>query len=511
MSDVRLLHIPEPMLAFWEEQEAESPKDGLFLFGPPASPQHPAQLRYGIIGHAAGIQRLLRWMEAVRGPLPPKDPDRALYSAWPGFEAAFRCSLPEAPIARIEVDEHAVATALRIADRHEAIYRTVGLYESPIIAHLQREEVQPTVWFVVIPEEVHRLGRPRSPAPPRSERTPSQIPGVLPGRLQSWGRTIPLFPEDREVEDMRLYARHFHNQLKARLLRHRVAIQVVRETTIAPEDFLNTFGRPIRKVEDATTIAWNLCTTAFFKAEGKPWQLAHIRKGACYIGLVFKQDPAGDADAKACCGAQMFLDSGDGIVFRGAIGRWWRRDLKEHHLDETAARDIVSRVVAEYRRLHGDRPPSELFIHGRAAFTEEEWRGFQSAIDEQTKLVGVRIQQSSDIKLFSPGKRPLMRGAALPMSATSAYLWTLGYVPRLDTYPGWEVPRPIKVEVLRGSAPLEVVLADVMGLTKLNYNSAAHSATLPVTLAFADAVGEILMAIPEEASPVPLLPFRYYI
>jgi len=84
---------------------------------------------------------------------------------------------------------------------------------------------------------------------------------------------------------------------------------------------------------------------------------------------------------------------------------------------------------------------------------------------------------------------PVMRGMAYPTSATRAYLWTMGYVPRLDTYPGWEVPNPLAIDVLRGVAPLEVVLADVMALTKLNYNSADYSATLPVTLGFAEAVG----------------------
>ena len=100
---------------------------------------------------------------------------------------------------------------------------------------------------------------------------------------------------------------------------------------------------------------------------------------------------------------------------------------------------------------------------------------------------------------------------AYPTSATRAYLWTMGYVPRLDTYPGWEVPNPLAVDVLRGAAPLEVVLADVMALTKLNYNSADYSAALPVTLGFADAVGEILMAAPDDGAPIPPLPFRYYI
>jgi hypothetical protein len=50
---------------------------------------------------------------------------------------------------------------------------------------------------------------------------------------------------------------------------------------------------------------------------------------------------------------------------------------------------------------------------------------------------------------------PVMRGTAYLYSDTRAYLWTMGYVPRLDTYPGWEVPNPLAVDVLRGKAPLE--------------------------------------------------------
>ena len=169
-----------------------------------------------------------------------------------------------------------------------------------------------------------RLGRPQSEVK-KSERQPSQIIGALPGKVGRTSGQMPLFGPDREAEEMRRYAKHFRNQLKARLLRHLVAIQVVRETTLAPDDFLNAFGKPVRKVQDPATLAWHLCTTAFFKGEGKPWRLASVREGVCYIGLVFKRDPSGDANLHACCGAQMFLNSGDGVVFRGAFGKWWRQ------------------------------------------------------------------------------------------------------------------------------------------------------------------------------------------
>jgi hypothetical protein len=506
----KLIRVAEPQLAFRYGQTAEHPRDGLFLFGPIDDRQHPPQLRYGIIGPALAVARFKAWAERARGPLPPADAGKAHHTAWPGFDAAFRCEWPGEPMAEIVVSSQALSDAIHIGDRHEAIYRTVSLYEKPIIDYLAVNEARPALWFVIIPEEVYKLGRPMSDVK-RGERTPSQIKGQLPGKPKRVSGQIALFGEDREADDMRRYAKHFRNQLKARLLRHLVAIQVVRETTTAPNDFLNQFGKPIRGVQDPTTVTWNLCTTAFFKGEGKPWRLASIREGVCYIGLVFKRDPTGDRDLYACCGAQMFLNSGDGVVFRGAFGNWWKREQREYHLDDAAAKDLVERVVIEYRRQHGDQPPKELFIHGRAAFTDEEWKGFNAAVDDRTNLVGVRIRQSRDLKLFADGGMPVMRGLAYPISATRAYLWTTGYVPRLDTYPGWEVPNPLAVDVLRGEAPLETVLADVMALTKLNYNSADYSATLPVTLGFADAVGEILMAAPEDGPPVPPLPFRYYI
>ena len=510
MTALKLIRVPEPLLSFRYGQEAEHPRDGLFLFGPLEDKAHPPQLRYGIIGPVMAIARFKAWALRAKGFLPPADAKKAHHTAWPGFEAAFRCDWPDEPMAEILVSSKAIDDAIHIGDRHEAIFRTVSLYENPILDYMATNEARPSIWFVLIPEEVYKLGRPMSEVK-RSERTPSQIKNSLPGKALRISGQTSLFDQDREADDMRRYAKHFRNQLKARLLRHLVAVQVVRETTVAPEDFLNQFGKPIRGVQDPATLTWNLCTTAFFKGEGKPWRLATVRAGVCYIGLVFKRDPTSDRERYACCGAQMFLNSGEGVVFRGAFGDWWKRDQREYHLDEAAAKDLVARVVAEYKKQHGGEPPRELFIHGRAAFTEEEWRGFNAAVDERTNLVGVRIRQSKDIRLFTDQTMPVMRGMAYLYSDTRAYLWTMGYVPRLDTYPGWEVPNPLAVDVLHGTALLEVVLSDVMGLTKLNYNSAAYSATLPVTLGFADAVGEILMAAPEDGPPIPPLPFRYYI
>lgn len=275
---------------------------------------------------------------------------------------------------------------------------------------------------------------------------------------------------------------------------------------------LNRFNNPTRSVQERARIAWNFSTTLYFKgARLQPWQLADVRPHVCYVGLVFKQDPSPAKQGDACCAAQMFLNSGNGVVFRGALGPWYSDKSKEFHLRRDPAKQLVQDVVATYTRDHGS-PPAELFIHSRQRFSDEEWEGFSSAVEpEKTKLVGVRIRPTQDLRLFRPDTDvPVLRGTAVTMSKREGYLWTTGYVPRLRTYPGFETPKPILVEINRGDGELITVMRDVLALTKVNYNACDFASGLPVTLKFADRVGEILTASPT-GMQAPPLPFRFYI
>jgi hypothetical protein len=56
-----------------------------------------------------------------------------------------------------------------------------------------------------------------------------------------------------------------------------------------------------------------------------------------------------------------------------------------------------------------------------------------------------------------------------------------------------------------------MVMQDILGLTKLNYNACRFADGEPVTLKFADAVGEVLTAGPIEKLDLPPLPFKHYI
>jgi len=131
-------------------------------------------------------------------------------------------------------------------------------------------------------------------------------------------------------------------------------------------------------------------------------------------------------------------------------------------------------------------------------------------VPEGTNVVCIRIRQDSGIKLYRHGTINIGRGVGWVKSPRMGYLWTKGYVPRLQTYAGREVPNPLAIEISMGEADMQQVMADVLALTKLNYNACIYGNDVPVTLRFADSVGEILTAAPRK-NELPPLPFRYYI
>jgi len=512
ITETELAFIQEPDLDFGFGQKEGYTRDGLFLFGPLQDNSAPKIVRYGIIGTSPGIERFQKWSDGIRGYIrryePKLNPDAQHHTSFPGFEAVFKAEWPKDPAATIIVNESSLRQALMIINRHEAVKKAVDQYVEPLISFSNKEEALPDLWFVVIPEFVYQLGRPQSKAP-KGERKVGEV--VITAVKAKRIKTEPTFfqKEDEQEAQIYLYEKHFRRQLKARLLQHKVVTQIIRETTVAPQDFKNEAGYPLRNVEDPATIAWKICTSAYYKAGGKPWRLSHVRPGVCYVGLVYKQtDPESDSP-NACCAAQMFLNSGDGLVFRGAAGPWYTPSNKEYHLKPEAARQLMGLVVSEYQRIHGD-PPSELFIHGRTKFNDEEWGGFLAAVPAATKLVGVQIKDAkAELKLFRPGNFPIIRGTAFKISGRAAYLWTSGYVPRLNSYLGPETPNPIFVNVQKGECPLDTVLEDVMGLTKINFNTCLFNDRLPVTIRFANAVGEVLIAAPQTEEPK--LPFKFYI
>lgn len=206
----------------------------------------------------------------------------------------------------------------------------------------------------------------------------------------------------------------------------------------------------------------------------------------------------------------MFLSDGEGVVFRGALGPWFHPDTKQFHLDHAAAKKLVDTVLNEYKSRHGQNP-TELFIHAKSSFSDEEWAGFKDACEGiSSNIVGIQIADAWDqLKLFRLGNYPVIRGTMMAVNDRTGFLWTSGFVPRLNTYMGPDTPNPLMISIRRGRASLETVMGDILALSKINFNTCLFNDRQPVTIRFADAIGDILIAAPLSGDP--MLPFKFYI
>lgn len=495
------LHVfPEPTLEFRYAQDVEDPHDGLSLFGPydADDASHPRNISYGLIGTPIGIRRFRDWSQTIPGPVyAPPAFKRSLWPAFPGFAAAFACEWPAVPSLCQAVDEGALLAESRDKDANKRAASVVDRYLHGIERMRQRDE-RVDVVVCVVPDLVYLNCRPKSRVSNGLGYSPSKQT-----RKERQRGQADLF----EGFDPQIYAYSvdFRRQLKARSMQFGIPIQIVRESTLVLEGS-NESGRRMTPASDR---AWNLGVALYYKAGGKPWRLAAAREGVCYIGLSYKRVDPASSNRTAACAAQMFLDSGDGIVFMGKYGPWESQRPGEFHISGDAAKQLLKEGLRTYRELEG-QPLREIFLHCRSGLNSEEFAGFRDATPSGVNLFGVRVRQErSDIRLFREGAHPVLRGTFLRHNERSAHLWASGFKPHLRTYDGWETPAPLRIELQHGEADIEQVATDILGLTKLNYNACKLGDSEPVTVGFSDAVGEILVSNPtvRERSPK----FRFYI
>lgn len=502
----RLAYIEEPKLKFAYNQSSEDSRDGLTLFGP--YQKGGGTIRVGFIGTQTCLDHYRTFVAQLNRPIYTNSLGRPFF---PGFKSIFGLDWPSDPSVTIILREEDLDTALAISNLKERTYNLVSLYLNEIKHYIDNEESVIDIWYVVVPNAVLTLCRPKSISgrPTYSKR---QVETFNSGQ-------ISLFAEDNE--DISQYVEmyesdsDFHDQLKARAIYNKITcpIQVMVQSTL---QFLPKVSGDEYSDDMKAHLAWTHSSSLYYKLGYLPWKLDTVRDRVCYVGLVFKKlQDTGRKKGYACSAAQMFLDSGDGVVFRGNIGPWLSKDERTFHLDRISAKALLSTAIEAYYSKHKCYP-KELFIHGRTAFADSEWRGFQDAIlaAPDTNLVGVSIKELNGFRLLrdNPNHNSqygILRGLCLYVNKSSGYLWTKGFIPKTETANHMEVARPLQIEINRGEADISTVMKDILSLTKLNYNACIYGDGLPVTLRFSDKIGDILTAIPDVNWAAK--PFKYYI
>ena len=488
----------EPELEFRYGQRMADPRDGLALFGPYDAdlPSRPGRLSYILIGTDKGITTFKKWADAMNRPaIFAPNGNQRLWPPFPGFEAAFCSQWSSKPVRSYQIDGDRLIKTSRRHDEYERTFEVANCY----LEHFEKaakldENIGAAI--CVIPDEIWKNCRPESRIknPTGQEVSSKTKESRKAGQIEMFANYDP--------QQYQL-STDFRRQLKARSMQYEIPVQILRESTLRLTDH-KVFGE--RGLTALSDRMWNISTTLYYKCGGKPWRLVTARDGVCYIGIAFRRV----VEKTACCAAQMFLDTGDGIVFLGEYGPWYSSEAEQLHLRKSDACALLRGVLETYEKLEG-KQLKEIFLHSRSDISKTEFSGYQEACPKEVNLVGVRVRadRRHTPRLFRTGDMPVLRGTLWRLHNRAGLLWGSGFKPRIATYDGWETPVPLRIDIQHGDAPIERVAQDIFGLTKLNYNACHLGESQPVTVKFSDAVGEILISNPTVSHRKPQ--FKFYI
>lgn len=520
MSD-QFYYLDEPLLSFGGGQVAEDPRDGLALYGP--SEQRSALPDNVVIGTQAGLELWSDWVLALNGSAACVDVSRQRpWPPYPGFDVAFGTHWPR-PVKSYVVDSDRLMDAARRSDRYDRAYTVANLYLE-CVEQINKLDAKPGLVICIVPDEVYENCRTHSwvkdPSDtPKSEAQRQFLRAALRDRGRGQGRMFDDADSTYEqlTRDLHKYglSPDFRRQLKARMMAYDMPVQIVRESTLSITEHVRRGHPGANPLSDRL---WNFGTAIFYKVGLKPWKTPWARPGVCYVGLAYKR--VEHDQRTACCAAQMFLDSGDGIVFVGEFGPWYSEEKGEFHLSPKAAEDLLRGTIKTYSTQDG-RPLSEIFLHARSGIDKDEYEGFLRACPPGVKLVAIRVRQDTyGPRLFRyddhpnvsrRGMHPVLRGIFWQRTERHGLLFTTGFKPRIATYDGWEVPVPLQITVQHGDADIVQVARDILGLTKLNYNTCQLGESQPITVKYSDRVGEVLLANPDLHRKDWRHNFKYYI
>ncbi len=501
----------EPNAIFAGDREASDPHDGLALYGAFDSQGKSGEMPpHAVIGTTRGLKLWHEWSNRFNRPA--SCVDLARHRPWPpfvGFEVAFGATWPQ-PLRSFELDEGLLDVSSRRINKNERVLQVTNQYLSQFES-IKKMDNQPSTVVCVVPDFVYQNCRPKSYV---ADATESESDSLLLsiGREKARTGQMSFFEESQgfgeaiDLSEQFGFSLDFRRQLKARVMPHGIPVQIVKESTLTVTDQILNGEKGTNPLSDRL---WNLGTALFYKSGKKPWKIAGARKGVCYLGISYKLQEG--SNRTACCAAQMFIDSGDGIVFLGDFGPWYSEKEGEFHLTKPAAEKLL-RGALETFRDQGGPDIEEVFIHATSGINYEEICGFRNAVAQDCKVVGIKVRQDrAGLRMFRNGRRPVLRGMLWKQSSRHGLLYTNGFKPRLGTYDGFEVPVPLEIRIQHGKADIETVAKDILALTKLNYNACLLGEGLPITIKFSGAIGEILLANPSLPRTEYRHNFKFYI
>lgn len=424
--------------------------------------RHPTTLRMGFVGTSETIEKAHQWISVNSNGVPgdEKHPDFPGCAGDRGFHTALEFAKDwSEPITRTELED-----VLRIRNRRQRFETTLSLLNEKFQL-LDRKDLKPDYVICALPES-----------------------------LADKSHSV-----DYPDKGLGTVHRDLRRAIKAMAMKYKIPTQLADQKTIE-----------FRDPDNPAKIAWNFFTGLYFKAGGAPWGPIGLTPGSCYMGISFYRG-LGSANPKMFTSlVQAFDEHGEGLVFRGPDFEWnpQEHESRSPYLKLEDAYKLVEfalqKYCAEMKQL-----PSRVVVHKSSRWVTEEKAGFREGLrDKVGRYDLVALQRQNTVRLITTSKYPPLRGTRFTVGDLD-YLYTTGFVPELGQFHGMHVPAPLLIADHAGSdTPRDLLIKEILILTKMNWNAARLGGLMPITLRFARKVSDIMKEIPPDQDPLPQA--KYY-
>ena len=287
---------------------------------------------------------------------------------------------------------------------------------------------------------------------------------------------------------------------------------MLRPFVLRKELLLNLLEKKtIKDLNQSCQINWWLSLSYFVKSLRTPWILDNMDKTTAFAGIGYSIDSKTEARDHIILGcSHIYSSTGEGLKYKlSKISNdkiQWRH--KKPHLSYDDAYEFGRNVINLFYESMNEIP-KRVVIHKRTYFTDDEKQGILDSLYDNTKIEFVdlvEINFENDIKFVSSKIRDgksnidgfsVSRGTCIQLNSNTALLWAHGVVPSVlnpnyNFYPGGRyIPKPLKVIKHHGMGSLEQIANEILGLTKMNWNTLNMYSQLPATISSSNDIARI--------------------
>lgn len=306
-----------------------------------------------------------------------------------------------------------------------------------------------------------------------------------------------------------------HDYIKAFCAEKCVTSQIIREKTMLDKN-LNC------------QINWWLSLSFFVKSFRTPWVIENADKSTAFAGIGYSIDNRKDSNGHIVLGcSHIYNSNGEGLKYKlSRVNDKVNWINEKPHLSYDDAYEFGKNVLNLFYESMNEFP-KRVVIHKRTFFTEEEKNGILDSLLDSKKIENidlVEINFEDNIRYLSSVFKnnkfeidtfSVSRGTCIQLNQNEALLFAHGIIQSVSNsnfkfYPGGRyIPKPLRIIKHYGSGSLEQISNEILGLTKMNWNSLNMYSQLPATISSSNEIARIgkLMGNTENVN----YDYRYFI